>query len=221
MGVLLLGLDQVLYIINRCKVYEMLYPVDLRTTDAGQNLESALADLYLLILQFLSKAICLYGMNTVSRAFKAFWDPDDIVDFGKCCQDCENRVDIEVQNCERFYSKIGRVELAQQAETLRLLLRELKELKDLIPKNLKDTIGRVDTKVDDLWRGLNETERNTVLMWTSDIPYEDHHMTACKGRTEDTGGWLFKHRHYEAWESSHQSMILWLHGIRKSYFCRP
>jgi hypothetical protein len=219
MAALLLGLDRVLYITNRCKVYEMLFPPDLPIADAGRNLESALVDLYFHILQFLSKAIRLCDSSTTFRAFKAFWDSGDIIDFEKCCQDLEMRVDIEVQNCERFHNKIARVEYSRQAETLKSLLQELKDLKDLVPKAVKDAIGRVDIKVDDLWRGLNETERTAILMWTSDIPNEDHHTTACKGRTEDTGGWLFGHKHYEAWQSSDESMILWLHGIRKSCLC--
>lgn len=211
MGILLLGLDRVLYIINRCKVYEILYPPDSDLSNAGQNLESALTDLYLLILQFLSKAIRLYERSTASRAFKAFWDPDEIIDFENRCQDLEMRVDIEVQNCERFYNKIERVESLQQAKTLKVLLQELNKL--------KDPIGRVDTRVTELWKILNEVERSNILIWTSDIPYQDHHTIACKGRTKDTGEWLFEHRQYKVWQSSDESMILWLHGIRKSPFC--
>src|SRR5437667_1128849 len=161
MAVLLVGLDRVLYVINRCKVYETLYPPDLCTAKAGQNLELALSDLYLLILQFLSKAIRLYERNAASRALNAFWNPDDITDFQKSCQDLEKRVDIEVQNCERSYNKIVRVGFSQQEKALKDLLRELEEL-----RNLKDYVGHVNTRVADISKSLNETERREILRWT-------------------------------------------------------
>jgi hypothetical protein len=211
MGTLLLGLDRTLYILDRCKVYEMLYPRDPSVGKAGDNFESALIELYVLILQFLSKAIHLYDKTTAARAIHAFWHPNDIVDFEKKCQDLEARVDIEAENCERFYNQTERAMSSQHAKTLTGLLKELKEL--------KDPIGRIDTGVAALWNRSNEFERSKILRWTSELPYEDHHKTASKGRTKDTGGWLFKHDRYREWESSDESMILWLHGIRKSFMC--
>jgi hypothetical protein len=211
MGALLLGLDRALYIIDRCKVYEILYPRDPSVGIAGDNFELALTKLYVLILQFLSKAIHLYDKTTATRALKAFWDPNDITDFEKRCQDLEARVDIEAENCERFYNKIERAVSSQHAKALTGLLEELKEL--------RDPIGRIDTGVAALWNRSNEFERSKILRWTSELPYEDHHKTASKGRTRDTGEWLFEHDRYHAWESSDESMILWLHGIRKSLGC--
>jgi ankyrin repeat domain-containing protein 50 len=211
MGALLLGLDRALYIIDRCKVYEILYPRDPSVGKAGNNFESALTELYVLVLQFLSKAIHLYDKTTAARALTAFWDPSDIIDFEKRCQDLEARVDIEAGNCERSYNKLERAVSSQQAKALVGLLEDL--------KSLKDPIGRIDTGVAALWNRLNELERVKILRWTSELPYEDHHKTASKGRTRDTGGWLFKHDRYHAWESSDESMILWLHGIRKSLRC--
>jgi hypothetical protein len=211
MGALLLGLDRALYIIDRCKVYEMLYPRDPSVGKAGDNFESALTELYVLILQFLSKAIHLYDKTTAARALNAFWDPNDIVDFEKRCQDLEARVDIEAENCERSYNKIERAASSQHAKALTGLLEELKDL--------KHPIGHIDTGVAALWNRSNAFERSEILKWTSELPYEDHHKTASKGRTKDTGGWLFEHDRYRAWESSDKSMILWLHGIRKSPRC--
>jgi len=184
----------------------MLYPSDPCIDESRGNLELALISIYLLILQFLCKAIRLCDKTTPSRAVKAFWDPDDIVDFEKSCQDLEARLDMEVQNCERSYNKIDRAESLHQGSALKDLLLQLKELKD-------------DARVADLWKRLDEVERSDILIWTSEIPYKDHHTTASEGRTKDTGEWLFEHEQYKAWQSSDESMILWLHGIRRSLFC--
>jgi hypothetical protein len=81
---------------------------------------------------------------------------------------------------------------------------------------MNHSVGRdTNARVTAIWKKLNEIERRDVLIWASEIPYQDHHMTASKGRTEDTGGWLIEHYKYKAWQTSDESMILWLHGIRK------
>ncbi|KAJ5857483.1 hypothetical protein N7455_008377 [Penicillium solitum] len=64
-----------------------------------------------------------------------------------------------------------------------------------------------------MMKDLSDSISSTILKWVSRIPYEDHHKTVCKGRTANTGGWLFEHGQYKKWESSKKSTILWLHGI--------
>jgi hypothetical protein len=81
MGSLLVGLDKVLYLLNRCKVYELLYPYDAAIDTAYRNFASGLTDLYVLILRFLATAIRAYDQNTTRRAWEAFWSPDCIGDF--------------------------------------------------------------------------------------------------------------------------------------------
>jgi hypothetical protein len=209
MGALLLGLDKVLYIIDRCKIYEILYLRDPHPTEALMNFESTLVKLYAVILQFLAKAIRLYDKNTASRAVHAFWNPDDVADFENKCQNLEERVEIDAGNCERLHNKIARAEWSEDAEKLKRLLKELKGLKELI--------GHIDTGVTALWNRSDKDERTAILLWTSNIPYEDNHKSACDGRTKDTGEWLLTHGQFQEWQSSNESTILWLHGIRKSF----
>ncbi|KAK2767853.1 hypothetical protein FQN53_006444 [Emmonsiellopsis sp. PD_33] len=201
MGCLLLGLNRISYLIARCRVYEELY-LSINHDAAVQNFESALVDLYTLILQFLAKALQIYARNTVVRGANAFkLADDDIIDFEKHCKDLEERVDYEVRNCEGTQSKDFR-------EKFYRLVDELKALKDL-----RDPLGRIDNRVANIWKVLGETERGKILNWVSDTPYLDHHRVASNGRTKDTGAWLSKHGNYRQWETSDESMILWLHGI--------
>jgi len=117
----------VLYIINRCKVYELLYPRDPKLGKAGQNLEAAPIDLYTLILQFLSAAIRICEQNTATRAIKAFWSPDCIADFDRSFQRLTERAEIEAQNCGRSYSMIERTE---QRKALEKLLDEITKIRN-------------------------------------------------------------------------------------------
>src|SRR5947209_4907398 len=99
----------------------------------------------------------IYTTKLLLRSLNAFWDPNDIVDFEKRCQDLEARVDIEAENCERFYNRIERAASSQHIKTLTGLLEELKEL--------KHPIGRIDTGVAALWSRSNESERSKILKW--------------------------------------------------------
>ena len=173
-----------------------------------ESLESALVKIYALILQFLSKAIRQFDKNTASRALHAFWCFDDVADFEKKCQAQEEQVEIGAETCERFCNRTARAEGVRSVEELKQMLEEMKEQNQLLVQ--------VDTRVTTLWNRSSENERSQILCWTSDIPYRDHHELARTGRTIGTGEWLLKHSQFQEWHSSNESMILWLHGIRKS-----
>jgi hypothetical protein len=166
--------------------------------------------MYGLILQFLSKAFRLYNKNTASRALIALWNPDDLVRFDDNFRECESHLDMEAQNCEACHNKIERMASFQRAQELGNLLIELKDLWDLT-----DPIFRMDKRVATLWERSNRDERIKILEWTSKIRQEDHHRAARDQRTSGTGEWIFKNPQFNAWVESEESMILWLHGIRR------
>jgi ankyrin repeat domain-containing protein 50 len=229
MGALLIGVEKVTYLINRCKIYEILYLRDKRSgqavTDlepaetnpdpatknpesavmnlepAVANLESALVTLYATMLRFLSTANQLYDKNVAARAIHGILNPDKVVSFVDECRSLERRVDIEAGNCERTYS---RAKLGECGERLKQLLAGLQE-----------PIVRVDSRVAALHDRLDESERSEILTWVSDIQYESNHYTARKERTDGTGEWLLRHERYQEWRGSSASTILWLHGIRR------
>jgi ankyrin repeat domain-containing protein 50 len=214
MGALLIGVEKVTYLTNRCKVYETIYLHDKQSgqavTDlkpamknpesavtnlelAVANLKSALVTLYAAMLRFLATANRLYEKSFGTRAIHGILNPDEVASFVDECQKLETRVDIEASNCERICGQTGRGNLA----------------------GLQEPIMRTDSRVAALYDRLNESERLEILAWVSDIPYESYHYTACKGRTGKTGEWLLRHELYRDWRGSSASMILWLHGIRR------
>lgn len=203
MGALLIGLQRTLYLIDRFKIYEILYLRDSQSTAAVQNFTSALTELYAVILRFLVKTIRIFSANTALRAVHALFHSEDVVNFENECQKWEVQVEIEANNCDRSCNLIALAEVSK----LQQLLQDL-----TAPDSL---LFRVDAKVSQLWDRSAEAERTQILSWTSKLEYEDHHTLARKGRTGDTGTWLLEHSRYHEWQLSDQSMILWLHGIRK------
>lgn len=204
METLLRGLDTILYLINQCEIYEILYIRDPQPVKALEYLESALVELYAVILRFLAKANRLFGKNTPSRALHAFLNPSDCTDFEKDCQLREKRVEEQAEQCERLYNRNAQTNGMLNAATLKTLLQDIKKQNGVLVETVRK-----------LWDRSNAEEHTKILQWASDIACQDHHNLARRGRTPDTGEWLLRHKKYERWRSANESMILWLHGIRK------
>jgi len=211
MAALLEGLKTALYTMNRLKVY-MDYVRDLPVALTRTNFESSLTELHALILQFLARAILIYQKNTLTRAFDAFWKPEQVAKFEDDCDRIGKRVETDATNCDRSLSRLERENTAQSTEILQKLQTELKEL-----QHVKDSIEKIESRIVMLWNSSVEDKQAEILEWTSKVPYLDNHLAAGKGRIEGTGEWIFHHARYQEWITSHQSMILWLHGIRTSY----
>ncbi|KXG45996.1 uncharacterized protein PGRI_048520 [Penicillium griseofulvum] len=194
MEALFCGLNRICYILYRCRLYEGLLQSCQSSPQACQNLHSVLIEFYTVILRFLVQAAYAYERTSLQRAFAAFWSSDDIQDLENKCQELEARAEIEAQNCDR----------SESSEARKLLLN--------LPV-VKDLTDSMSTTITAISANLQEKEAGDILKWISRIPYEDHHRSVCKGRTANTGGWLFEHAQYQKWRLSEKSTILWIHGI--------
>lgn len=221
MDALLLGLDKALYILDRCKVYECIYTMlvacNAPVTNAKENFEQSLVELYRVILQFLSNAIRFYRGKLPARTFSAFWNPNRITDFDGSCSDLASRVETEIQNWERLCNQTLFTESSSRLETLIRQLRELGDLKNSLDQ-MKNEISDMHCSVDKSWNRSKEIKRDEILKWVSEIPYLDHHRMAVDDCTADTGNWLFDHPNFRGWRSDSKSSYLWLNGIRESTF---
>lgn len=208
MGPLLVGLDKVLYLIDLCTVYELLYPYDPKIEHTYHNLEATVIEVYVLILQFLRTAILAYERSTKTSTSATFWTLDYINDYNARFEAIIPRIDYEAQNCERCYSRLDRVISIDQVKRLKRVLEDMERV-----KAHQNEFRNMNSTFQNIWRFLDDGKREDVLRWISDIPFEDHHSVARTGRTANTGGWLFKQRVFQDWQISDDSMIFWLHGI--------
>ena len=142
MSALLVGLKTVLYMMNRLKAY-MDYLQDLPVTLTRTNFEQALTELHALILQFLARAIQAYQKSALTRAFNAFWKPEEVHDFESECDKIGARVEIEANNCDRTLSGLERENANHRAEGLRRALKKLEELQDI-----KGSVSMLGIKID-------------------------------------------------------------------------
>jgi hypothetical protein len=152
-GALLIGMENVVSIVNRCKIYESLALLNIKRRETGQameNFESAIQSLYAAVLRFLSCAASLYTKNTGSRAISAFLQPERVNILVNEFQELEQGVDVEVENWERT-----------QGRTWQGMI--------------ESRVLRIDDKVASLWQRSTEIDHCTLLTWVSAIAYEEVH----------------------------------------------
>lgn len=213
MAALLSGLNRVLYVMYRCRLYELLFQPagkgissDAKLQLALGNFRTSLLDLYKLVLHFLATSLRVCQKSRIKQTLDAFWSPGDIQTFEEDCQATEDRVEKECQNCERYLQGQERTESSRY----RAMLNDLPQLKEL-----KSSIDHADNTVTEVWEILQGNMIFKILTWISKLPYEDYHKFARTDRTPDTGDWMVGHWNFQQWKSSEKSTILWLHGIRK------
>jgi ankyrin repeat domain-containing protein 50 len=194
MGALLVSIEKVTYLINRCAIYESLYNPGAISEKVLHNFHRALVKLCAVILRSMALALRLFDKNTAVRTMHALVNPSGVSDLLVKCQVEEERVEIEAQNCER--------ERSQKADTKTQKLLE----------SLGKPILRTDERVCSLLEKVDENERLSILDWVSKILYGKHHDVVRELRTKDTCGWLLKHPQYRRWQDESSSVILWLHG---------
>jgi ankyrin repeat domain-containing protein 50 len=204
MGAVLVILEAITYITNRCTIYEILYGSELLSGQEFQNLNEARIALYSNVLRAIVLAYRICSKSTADRALGSLFNPEEVSDILSKCQDLEQRVEIEANNCERMHTRV----VGASAE------RSIQELQQMLG-TLKKPILRIDEKVLLVLEKMDEHERIEILEWTSKIPYGNNHATVRQKRTALTCEWLLRHKSYQDWQRSSSSAILWLHGSRK------
>lgn len=204
MGALLVSVEKVTYLTNRCTIYEILYGPRTTPGQVLHNLHAALVVLYAAILRLIALAHRLFAKNTTTRVIHALINPSKISDFLAKFQDLETRVEIEAQNCERMRSQ-------EVDMTLQISLCSLQK----VLESLQKPVLRTDERVSCFLEKVDQRERLEILEWISNVQHGKNHETVKEKRTQSTCEWLLKHEHYLEWQDTSSSIILWLHGTRR------
>ncbi|KIX03848.1 uncharacterized protein Z518_07401 [Rhinocladiella mackenziei CBS 650.93] len=139
---LLVGCETALYMANRLKVYTDFLR-RLPATLARTNFETAVTELYTLILQFLAQAIQIYQTPTWKRAFKAFWEENYVQKFEQECESLARDVEIAASNCDRILSAEDRERMGKLWQDQEKVLEELKAI-----RQIQESLNRLEIKFD-------------------------------------------------------------------------
>lgn len=206
MGLLIIGMEQVICLIARCSIYHQLYLENVvhatkLQTKATHQLSNAMARLYAKLFSFLAYCIRLLDRNSAVRMLKTFCNPTEVAAKLKEIGNLETQVTTEANVCQGTIAESAFQNMDENSRDTR--------------QKLRDMSSSFDGQMEQLWKHLNEDERCKILQWVSDIPYESDHYIARKGRVEGTGEWLMGHEVYQTWQRPDTSNLMWLNGIRK------
>ena len=204
---LLLAVDRTGYLIDRTRVYELLYlQGDLEEdSQVYKNIKASLLALYVFIMDLSATVKELYDKNTASRTVHAILNPNEVKEFLDKSQEYEDRVAIDAANCESNLNRSGRAKESAERTKLKEILEDLRQ-----------PIMRIDDRVAKVLKHIEEDERNDALSFVSTIQYEDDHYRKANKRVPGTCQWLLHLQTYIDWRNSSASGILWLHGDRES-----
>ncbi|CAG1994213.1 unnamed protein product [Fusarium graminearum] len=204
MGLLIIGMEQVICLIARCSIYHQLYLENVvhttkLQTKATHQLSNAMARLYAKLFSFLAYCIRLLDRNSAVRMLKTFCNPTEVAAKLKEIGNLETQVTTEANVCQGTIAESAFQNMDENSRDTR--------------QKLRDMSSSFDGQMEQLWKHLNEDERCKILQWVSDIPYESDHYIARKGRVEGTGEWLMGHEVYQTWQRPDTSNLMWLNGI--------
>lgn len=200
---LLLGIEKVAYWTSCCCIHEKLYLADTATPQtsttiqARDSLKTALLALYGQILKFLVVAVRTFSKSSAARLASAWFSAEGLKTWLQELETLESMVTSAVSSCSVI-----------------LLSDNQKKLQKMV-EDLGTPISRIETIVSLVHRRLGRQEREGILKWISNLPYEELHYFVGRNRTEGTSEWLLQHESYLEWRNAAVSTTLWLHGSRK------
>lgn len=194
MSSLLVGCETVLYMTNRLKAY-MEFLNGLPATLTRTNFESVMTKLYARILQFLARAIQIYKTPSFRRAFNAFWQDSDVLEFEQECDKLGRNVEIEASNCDRTSS-------VQDRERTKKLEQDLQKVLGKLEKwhKIQHSLDRIEIKID-----LNKLPYAKGAMFNS---YEDDHIVCHRSTRVD-----LLHQIKDWAQQSNSKSVFWLNGM--------
>ncbi|KAF8416385.1 hypothetical protein EV426DRAFT_541365 [Tirmania nivea] len=189
---ILIGLEKIAPLIDRCTVYEFFYLHSDNT--ASQNLEKSILRLYIKILKFLAQAIQRLNENH----FNAVFTTEDISD--------------DLQKIEELGRTVALDADVTEAQSTRTGFERLQKLLG----DVYLTVSPFGPRLDAIEQKLERARKSKILQWISEIPYIEHHTRINESRLDGTTGWLFKREEYWNWRATSASKLLLLRGTRKS-----
>ena len=204
MGALLMSVEKVAYLTNRCTIYEVLYRPETTPGQVLHNLHAALVVFYAAILRLIALAHRLFAKNTATRAIHALINPGEVSDFLAEFQGLETQVELAAQNCERMRSQ-------EVDANLQISICSLQKVLETFQK----PILRTDERVSSFLEKVDQRERLEILEWISNVQHGMNHETVKEKRTKSTCEWLLRRKRYLEWQDTSSSTILWLHGTRR------
>ncbi|KAK8022524.1 ankyrin repeat-containing protein [Apiospora rasikravindrae] len=185
----------------RCRIYEKLYlDSNFQGQESSKALESSIITVFKYVLTFLATASAsVTNEQGFKKAVASITAPERFTCKLASITKLEKEVEIAADNCHRETSR----ESQKSFETAHQSLLGL----------LVERFSRLDDTVTSIWTTVADDDRQHMLRWISQVPYQSDLENITSTRLDGTCEWLIAHPQYGKWRLMGASTVLWLHGI--------
>lgn len=212
-GQILTAMDAVMHAHVRAGVYQRLYLGVRKRCDVADALEEGIINQFAAICAFLGLAVEYYSSGSFFKTVNGLLNPSALAKCIEKLTETELRVERHARACAAVLDEETRRQHGEQLDTLENVLT-----------GLKDSFGKlqvgsttIEAGVGQLLEALATSHTHEIMRWISQVPYESDLYNSERGRLIGTCEWLIAHGTCRHWKESPESMILWLHGIRKFF----
>lgn len=214
-------LETVARIAARCRVLEELYLH--RPCDMSGVIEEALLGLYTESLSLLAKVVRYFKKPTggkrhrlrYTHASNRLMKPVRVL--SSIAQLPVSNDDINA--IEAREKEVLKLASMADSKTVQALDTQVAKLATGTTSTLQDLSGRFTRVLDineAMQQALEDKKLSELLHWLSPTPIALHHRAVADKRLPGSGQWLMDHQLFQQWESSSESSVLVLHGVRGS-----
>lgn len=196
---LLTTVDEVLKVVYRGQLFEMLYSPEKVHGDVLQTLHTELQGIYKSALELIAHTQKQLSHRTAKNAFEAIVNPDSADGVLSDLEARHIKLISAAQLCEGFRS----------AEADRRLTDAMRAI--------HEPLIRFEAKCETYFKELESTRRIETLEAISRIPYTSHHQEYQEKRTPKTCTWLLEDDLFRTWKNSSSPGVFWLWGNRAFY----
>ncbi|KAF0316111.1 ankyrin repeat protein [Colletotrichum asianum] len=217
-GYVMQSVESIAHSIAVCSVLELQYYASQeKTRRTSDQMHSAIKSLYVSILEYLVKVLDYFQERSMVRLLKStiFSKGDMETHFANIELSSKHVFELaHLVESERAESAFLAIEgLTMETKLIGNFQQKYLENAERILLELREPIQRIPTSLGAIQDGLDKNNRGKILRAISNVPFQQHHKTAKRGRLDGTGRWLLEKGEFQEWRHCSSSSVLWLHGI--------
>ena len=195
---LLTTMDEVLKVVYRGQIFEMIYTPENTRDDVRQTLHAELQSIYKSALELIAYTQEQLSRGTAKRIVEAVVNPENADGFLNDLESRHIKLISAAQLCES----------SRSAEADNRLLRAMHAI--------HEPLARFEERCEGYFSEMENDRMINFLKAISSIPYTTHHQEYQEKRTPGTCNWLLEDDVFREWENSSSPGVFWLWGTRSS-----
>jgi hypothetical protein len=199
------SVERVTRVVQRYRVYELMFGSDPVLADIWPSLNAALLDLYVGLWRLLIRLGRFFGKKRAGRSIHAISKPNEIAESLLSIDKLETEAGHTVSLCLH----------RQELQSHKALIMASESLQALLP--MQSSLLQAQNNILYIVERLEDKDLLSVLEWTSSIKYTFHHRPVSERRNANTCEWIINPDDFNEWLLEASSITLWVQAPGKFF----